>query len=503
MNSSSDSPPPSDWALNDPPFIPVWSSRTVLPVRHQGAIYRPGTENDEEAAFALLKELAPGYDREMFLGALTEPGYRPERRLVVEWSGRVVSQLTMIPRRLIVGAARVACRDIRGVGTLPEYRGRGYAQNLVRLAEALARRQDGSPRPSTPAGGSTIVPSSMVSAASASNATPPGSPIPPIASAGLLTIATTMPAFFQALGWAPLGTPRALAIPSRSLPAIADAPLERHEADPDRPESWRVRPWRQVELPELMRLHQIQFGSTTGALERSEELWRWLVARRLAHAVLVACVGETVSGYVFMKDHRVLEIAHDPAFPLALKALLGRVRAEALERASPVVALFAPENHPARRLAVKEPPVSSSRSGPLSSSGFDPADPDETTAMVRVVDPFRLLLDLLPELERRHLADTPGDSLELGFQVEGRKALVKLGTGPGQARIEPDRVGRRRLHLSVSGFAQLVLGGVEDPAALIADDPTSACSGRSALEAARRLFPPRPFWRGPLDLAGR
>jgi len=500
MNSSSDSSTPNRLTSNDPAFPPFWAHQTTFPIHHQGAVYRPGTENDEDAAFELLKELAPGYDREMFLGALTEPGYRPERRLVVEWAGRVVSQLTMIPRRLIIGAARVACQDIRGVGTLPEYRGRGYAQNLVRLAEALARRRPDAQRPATPAGGSVVTPSPAVWKSTGSH--PLGSSLP-IASAGLLTIATTMPAFFQALGWTPVGRPRALAIPSRILPAIADAPLERHEVDPDRPESWRVRPWRQVELLDLMRLYQIQFGSTTGALERSEEHWRWLVSRRLAHAVLVACVGDEVGGYVFIKDHRVLEIAHNPARPSALTALLGRVRAEALERAYPVVALFAPENHPARRLVVEPSASSLSRGGPPSWTAFDPADPDEIVAMVRVVDPVRLLLDLLPELEQRHLADHPGEPLELGFQVESRKALVKLGTEPGQARIELDRVGRRRFQLSAPSFTQLVLGGVEDPAALIAADSTSSASGRSAVEAARRLFPPQPFWRGPLDLAER
>ena len=40
-----------------------------------------------------------------------------------------------------------------------------------------------------------------------------------------------------------------------------------------------------------------------------------MIGRRYAHVIWVACQGETVRGYAFVKDHRVLELASHPAYP--------------------------------------------------------------------------------------------------------------------------------------------------------------------------------------------
>ena len=75
-----------------------------------------------------------------------------------------------------------------------------------------------------------------------------------------------------------------------------------------------------------MALYDGQYAGTTGTVVRSEEYWRWIIGRRYAHVIWVACQGEAVRGYAFIKDHKVLEIAFDPAYPQAMRALLGRVR---------------------------------------------------------------------------------------------------------------------------------------------------------------------------------
>ena len=61
-----------------------------------------------------------------------------------------------------------------------------------------------------------------------------------------------------------------------------------------------------------MSLYELQYAQTTGSVIRSEEYWRWLIGRRYAHVIWVACQGETVRGYAFVKDHKILEIATDP-----------------------------------------------------------------------------------------------------------------------------------------------------------------------------------------------
>ncbi len=58
-----------------------------------------------------------------------------------------------------------------------------------------------------------------------------------------------------------------------------------------------MRPRRQVELNDLMALYELQYADTTGAVVRSEDYWRWIVGRKYAHVVWVACQGETVRGY--------------------------------------------------------------------------------------------------------------------------------------------------------------------------------------------------------------
>ena len=153
-------------------------------------------------------------------------------------------------------------------------------------------------------------------------------------------LTTGMPQFYRPLGWGICGRQTFAQILSRNLPQVSDGVVE------GRGGFWHVRPWRQVELGDLMALYDGQYARTTGSVVRSEEYWRWIIGRRYAHVIWVACQGEAVRGYAFIKDHKVLELAFDPAYPQAMRALLGRVRSEALERAYPEVTVYAPSNHP-------------------------------------------------------------------------------------------------------------------------------------------------------------
>ena len=58
--------------------------------------------------------------------------------------------------------------------------------------------------------------------------------------------------------------------------------------------------------------------------------------------IWVACLGEAVKGYAFIKDHKILEIASDPAFPHALQGASGAGASRALERAYPEVSVSRP-----------------------------------------------------------------------------------------------------------------------------------------------------------------
>ena len=76
----------------------------------------------------------------------SDPTYKPDQRLLVKVDTRVVSHVHLTERE---GPVRLGSRcrmnGVMWVGTLPEYRGLGFAQNLMRLADSRAR-ETGVPR---------------------------------------------------------------------------------------------------------------------------------------------------------------------------------------------------------------------------------------------------------------------------------------------------------------------------------------------------------------------
>jgi hypothetical protein len=249
---------------------------------------------------------------------------------------------------------------------------------------------------------------------------------------------------------------------------------------------WHVRPWRQVELGDLMSLYDLQYSRTTGTIVRSEEYWRWMIGRKYAHVIWVACQGETVRGYAFIKDHKVLEIAYDPTYPQALRALLGRVRAEALERAYPEVTVYAPSDHPVIE-AVR------AASGRI----IDQDTYEGTVSMYHIPDLGGFLNGITPELARRAAVSGCALPLELGITEDDERWLIHIDGK--NSRVEADKLSRRHLTLTPSALVRLLMGHTNVSAA--ADEEGFIASTSTALDAARVLFQPEPIWRSPLDSA--
>jgi len=411
-----------------------------LPFRRGAVEFMVGTEADQEAVYQNLLHVFHGPDRESFLGALSDPAYKPEQRLLAKVDNRVVSHVHLTERTVRYGSVRLPMNGVMWVGTLPEYRGLGLAQNLMRLADSRARE-----------------------------------------SGCLIQALTTgMPKFYRPLGWGVCGRHNVGLVLSRNLPATGDGLVEAKGGP------WHVRPWRQVELGDLMRLYDAEFARTTGSVDRSEDYWRWIIGRRYAHVIWVACQGETVRGYAFVKDHKVLEIATDTAHPHAMKALLGRIRAEALERAYPEVVIYAPADHQV---------LDDVRAG--SGRIIDSEDFDNTTSMYHIPDPEAFLKAILPELTRR--AEESGSALpiELGLTVYDRRFLLHIEAKG--SRVEADKLSRRHITLSASAFVRLVMGHTGIDRAISEDDAESSTA--TGIDAARILFPVEPIWRSPLDSA--
>jgi ribosomal protein S18 acetylase RimI-like enzyme len=411
-----------------------------LPYRRGSVEFCLGTEADHEAVYQTMLHVFQGPDRESFLGALSDPSYKPEQRMLVKVEGRVVSHLHMTERIVRYGSTTMAMNGVTWVGTLPEYRGLGFAQNLMRLADSRARETG----------------------------------------VALQSLSTGMPKFYRPLGWGVCGRQCVGQTLSRNLPQVSDGVIE------GRGGFWHVRPWRQVELNDLMSLYDRQYSQTNGSIVRTEDYWRWMIGRRYAHVIWVACQGETVRGYAFVKDHKILEIATDPAYPQALKALLGRVRAEALERAYPQVIVHAPLDHPV---------IDAFRQA--SGKILDQEEWEGQTSMYHIPNLEKFLGAVLPELASRATASGVGQPIELGLTVGDRRWLLHI-EGP-KSRFEPDKLSRRHLTLTQPALVRLLMGHTTIDKA-VEDDAVESSTG-TALDAARVLFPLRSIWRSPLDAA--
>lgn len=411
-----------------------------LPFRRGSVEYCVGSEADHEAVYQTLLHVFHGPDRDSFLGALSDPSYHPDQRLLVKVDGRVASHIHLTKRQVRYGASMIPMNGVMWVGTLPEYRGLGFAQNLIRLANDRTRETG-------------VV---------------------------VQALTTGMPQFYRSLGWGVCGRQSLGKALSRNLPPTGDGLVETKGGP------WHVRPWRQVELNDLMALYDLQYNRTTGTVARSEDYWRWMIGRRYAHVIWVACQGETVRGYAFVKDHRILELASHPSHPLALRALLGRIRAEALERAYPEVIVHAPADHPVME-AFRQ------ASGKI----IDHEEWEGTTSMYHVPEVGRLLTAILPELTALAVQEGAALPLDLGLTVEDHRWLIHVAAAG--ARIEPDKLSRRHLSLSPAALVRLVMGHSGIDRALAEDGVESSTS--TGVDVARLLFPLRPIWRSPLDSA--
>ena len=181
-----------------------------------------------------------------------------------------------------------------------------------------------------------------------------------------------------------------------------------------------------------------------------------------------------------------MEIAFDPAHPQALRGLLGRVRAEALERAYPEVTVYAPADHPVMEMV-------RATSGRI----IDQESYEGTVSMYHIPDLGPFLKAILPELARRARESGVPLPLELGICRDDERWLIHIDGK--NSRVEPDKLSRRYLTLTASGLVRLLMGHIAIDAA--SEEEGFIASTSTAIDAARVLFPAQPIWRSPLDSA--
>jgi len=399
----------------------------------------PARAGDQSEILQLLSGLPTPPSRAEFHAAVDHPDHDAGNRLVGRLAGRIVGHAEIVPRQVVVGPASVKGAVVDRVAVLPECRGAGHGQKLVRAAEERMRH------------------SGAVVALSRTRIAPS----------------------FRELGWSVLG--RDCATPGRPTEILArllDGPRWQGEAV-------TMRQWRHVELPAILRIYRQNAARYVGPLDRDENYARWLVSRGAFDSIIVALVGQDryeiqessarIVGYAIQSGSRVLEILADPEFPGLEREILARVCAEAVEND--------------RQEIVYE----SSASDPLHAAvagGEGLVNGGDRMIVGRVYRPLDLLAALVPAIEERVAAAGIRDTVELGLDAPGGRGSVIVTAG--KAVVHPGRVGRSYLRISDEELARLLLGQC-DPAEALAAGRLEA-STQMALKLAGQLFPRTPLW---------
>ena len=399
----------------------------------------PARAGDQSEILQLLAGLPSAPTRAEFHAAVDHPEHDAGNRLVARLAGRIVGHVEIVPRDLLVGATTVRGAVIDRVAVLPECRGAGHGQKLVREAEERMRQ------------------SGAVVAFSR----------------------TRIAASFHELGWSVLG--RDCATPGRPTEILARL-LECKQRSGD---AVTMRQWRHVELPAILRIYKQNATRFVGPLDRDEAYSRWLVSRGAFDSILVALVGQDryelhessarIVGYCIQAGNRVLEILADPEFPGLEREILARVCAEAIENDRQEIVYESGASDPLHKAVAGATGV---------------VHGGDRMVVARVFRPLELLTALAPAVAERLAAEGVRETVELGLDAPGFRGSIIVTDGA--ATVHAGRVGRSYLRLSDDELGRLLLGQC-DPAEAVAAgrmDPST----QMAQKLAAQLFPRTPLW---------
>jgi len=405
----------------------------------------PARAGDQNEILQLLSGLPTPPTKAEFHAAVDHPDHDAANRLVARLAGRIVGHVEIMPRTMLLDGVPLCAAAIDRVAVLPECRGAGHGQRLVRAAEDRMRQIG--------------------------------------AWVGLSR--TRIAPSFHELGWAVLGRDGATpGRPTEILARLLEAPQRTGEPV-------TMRQWRHVELPAILRIYRQNASRFVGPLDRSEAYSRWLISRGAFDSLLVALVGhdrydlhETTArivGYCIQSGNRVLELMADPEFPGLEREILARVCAEAVEND--------------RQEIVFE----SAAADPLHAAvtGGDQAgapQPGERMIVAKLFRPLEALEALVPLFAKRFAETGIREPVELGLEAPNFRGSIIVADSKGEpkATVQAGRVGRSYLRLGADELTRLVLGQCDPQEAVAAGrmEPST----QVAVRLASQLFPRSPLW---------
>lgn len=411
----------------------------------------PAGTGDHQGIYQFLLAAFQSPTHEAFLATLEDPLYEPSDRWLVKRGDQVLGHVRLTRRVMQFGPLSFPTAEVVSLGVLPEFRGHGFGRELVAAVNrALVEDQ-----------------------------------------AVIATLRTGIPQFFGRAGWSVCGRHSWSRANTRELLA-AFLP---DETAGDSPSRFVIRPWRQVELPALVRLYRDEIARGAGGWQRTEAMWRWLLGRKNSDQVFVAIDGPDrlelddanapIVGYLVLRDDAIIELVASPEHPQVARQLIARACSEGMERNHHhAITLHAPSDNPAHQWFVQAGGVQQQREADQGQVG-----------MAKIVDPQRYLEMLAPLLHER--ADRAGldRPTELGILV-GRDRY-RLVITRRSVKLGRPRIGRSYLSLGRGDFTRLLAGHLDLDEAVA--NGQVAASTRIARETASVLFPRLPLWRSPLD----
>lgn len=421
----------------------------------------------------LLVSVFHGPSAAEFHAQLDEPGYEPVDRLIVKDGEQVAAHLRLARQTIQVGQRALPAARFMDLATAPEYRSRGLATSMLTAGERAAAER------------------------------------------GVLVglTRTRVPGLFSRLGWAvcgrhfyssaaprsvlaELGATAAAVSAARAAGPVSFAPLLA--------ESLVVRPLRRIELPAVIRLYDQSLAGQSGCPLRSEEYWDWLLARGSCDRIFVATTGsetvelpkllESIVGYAFVRQCRLVEVIAAPGRDDVALHLAARVCADASEQDDWLVRCDAPPQHPLHDLFRRA-------GGKVTSSQEQGGE----IFMAKLLDPLAVLRQLAETLQSRARAAALPRPSELGIELRSgcgqkdqgvieryRVKLVNRAT-----RVETGGPSRHTIILRYADLAPLLLG--DSTAADLLATGRMRATTRKATQLATALFPSSHWWRPPLD----
>jgi ribosomal protein S18 acetylase RimI-like enzyme len=399
----------------------------------------PARAGDQGEILQLLSGLPQPPTKAEFHAAVDHPDHDSANRLVARLAGRIVGHVEVMPRTVLVGEVPVAAAVIDRVAVLPECRGAGHGQQLVKAAEERMRDSG----------------------------------------AYVAFSRTRIAASFHELGWSVLG--RDCATPGRPTDILARL-LEgpQREGEPV-----TMRQWRHVELPAILRIYKQNASRFVGPQDRSESYSRWLVSRGAFDSIIVALMGQDrydlhettarIVGYAIQSGNRVLELLADPEFPGLEREILARVCAEAIENDRQEIVYESSASDPLHQSVV------------LGGTGVQSGD---RMVVAKVFRPLELFTALAPAAAARVAAAGIRETVELGIDAPNFRGSIIIADG--KATVHAGRVGRSYLRIADDEFARLLLHQC-DPSEAAAAGRLEA-STQMAVKLAGQLFPRLPLW---------